>query len=208
MTSQLDGRPHFLKLIVTCRSCVIYVREDNIPIYRFWLYGLHGPKCPRKLTHSLARSPARSPAHSLTHQQWVGCTDKPLTGSTLARVNLTGCSPFEHAKLQSNKVSHWLGANLELALECAKKLWKSQCGVQKRLWKSRCLSPPDVWPLGALYLSSPLLHNDFPPNHRHYVFGLSNHRAYISLYQNTGVILAMPSGYLDTLSVLRLSLQV
>ena len=146
---------------------------------------------------SLTCSPARSPAHSLTHQQWVDCTDKPLTGSTLARVNLTGCSPFEHAKLQSNQVSHWLGANLELALECA-----------KRLWKSRCLSPPDVWSLGALYLSSPLLHNDFPPNHRHYVFGLSNHRPYISLYQNTGVILAMPSGYLDTLSVLRLSLQV
>ena len=40
MTSPLDGCPHFLcllfiflRLIVTCRLCIIYVREDNNTAY-------------------------------------------------------------------------------------------------------------------------------------------------------------------------------
>ena len=38
----------FLRLIITCRLWVIYVRED-ILMYRLWLnglYGLYGPRCP------------------------------------------------------------------------------------------------------------------------------------------------------------------
>ena len=33
-------------LIITCRLWVIYVREDNYSMYRLWLLGLYGPRCP------------------------------------------------------------------------------------------------------------------------------------------------------------------
>ena len=54
----------FLKLIVACRLCVIYVRE-LIPMCRLWLHGLYwlyGPHCPL--------SPER-PLNLITHS-WHG----------------------------------------------------------------------------------------------------------------------------------------
>ena len=73
MTSQHNGCPHFLvlflipfflKLIVACRLCVIYVRECMIPMYRLWLHGLYWLNGAHYLLFEKGRKNL-SPTHSL-----------------------------------------------------------------------------------------------------------------------------------------------
>ena len=54
-----------------------------IPMYRLWLHGLYGSRCPL---------------------------------SQKRQINLISLSSQREALLQSNTISHWLGANLESAL--------------------------------------------------------------------------------------------